>query len=581
MVNKLGFILSILVLILLSSSFALAEDVYLVNSENWVDVYSGMLSSGLEGGRGFFINSETITGLTQVISEDDTIHLYQSELAPFIPNLDSQLSSLGYDVEERLISNNMNRDLDPKTGNYYLVSLDNPRITSSLAPLAIKENAWVLVVDIENVDEIVNKISNAQDVVAVGKFPRDVLVKIQPYLDEHIVNDDIYKDSQAIADKLGDSQNYVLTDGAFIESEFFLTKNPVLLTGTNKILTHTFNYLQSKDAKAVVLVGNELSVVGEQIRTQSNKEISVFVKFGQGDTGESGKVYALSTFPLPGLRIGLVAQQAIYDPSTKELIVTFKNIGNSGIYELTNLQIKNDEEELATTAGNEITFIAAGELLPMVFPMDIDLAYVTDETTVDLYTTFGLSPKELDTFLTMPNRYTPPYTMPLTVKEIEDDDSVLYVEDSSYYQNLNRVGVAITNPGDKEVYFTIKVQDIIVNGLKTTLSKEDSIKPGETKKVYLPAKLDPIDLDDNSIFDIVINYGKQPEFQFKAIRVEQPFKVVSGGRITGFVTGLGDGKPGNWVAIIAAVLVLFVLIRIVKHKSKKEEIKTSTKKSRK
>lgn len=577
MVNKLGFALSILVLILLSSSFALAEDVYLINSEDWVDVYSGMLLSGLEDGRGFFINSETLNGLTQVLSEDDTIHLYQSENNPYIPRLDEQLTSLGYVVGEKLISENMNRELNPNTGKYYLVSLDNPRITSSIAPLAIKEGAWVLIVDKENVDEIVSKIDDARDVVAVGKFPRDVLAKIQPHLDEHIVNDDIYKDSQALADKFESSQNYVLTDGAFIEAEFFLTKNPVLLTGTNKILTQTFNYLKSRDAKAVILVGNELSVVGEQIRTQSDKEISVFVKFGQGDTDESGKVYALSTFPLPGFRIGLAAQQAIYDPVNKELIITFKNIGNSGVYELTNLQVKTGDEEIATTAGNEITFISAGELLPQVFPLELDLAYVDEKTTVDLYTSFGLTPKELDTFLTPINRYSPPYNIPLTVKEIENDNSILYVEDSSYYQNLNRVGVMLTNPGEEEVYFTIKIQDIIVNGLETTLSKDDSIKSGESKTVYLPVNLDPIDLDDNEVFDIIVNYGKQPEFQFKAIRVEQPFKVVSGGRITGFVTGLGDGKPGSWIAIIAAVLVLMVLIRLVKHKDNKAKETKPTK----
>ena len=131
---------------------------------------------------------------------------------------------------------------------------------------------------------------------------------------------------------------------------------------------------------------------------------------------------------------------------------------------------------------------------------------------------------------------------------------------------------------------TVKVQDLIINGLESTISKEDSIKPGETKKVYIPAQLDLVDLEDNENFDILVNYGKEPEFQFKAITVNQPFKIVSGGRITGFVTGLGEGKAGSWIAVIAAVLVLLVLVRIMKGKGKKAAKvtkKTARKPSRK
>lgn len=573
MINMNKKLLSISLLLILSilfSSIVLANDVHLVNSDDWVDVYSGMLYSGLKGERGFFVNSESITPLTQVISKESRVILYQSEISPFIPNLDNQLDSMQYDIKDEKASSNFNFDLDPQTGKYYLVSLGNPRITSSLAPLAIKENAWVFIVDVENVDQIVKRLSSATEVTSVGQFPREVMEKINPYVTEKIVNNDIYKDSEAIADKFLESKNYVLTDGAFIESEFFLTKNPVLLTGSNKMLTQTYDYLISKKVEAVILVGNELSVVGEQIRTKSNKEMSVFVKFGQGDTTNSGQVYALTTFPLPSQRLGLTAQQAIYDPVKKELIITFKNIGNVGVYQLTNLRIMTGDEEIASTADEEITFIAAGELIPVVYPVDIDLASVNPETKVEFYTSFGLGPNELDTFLTMKNRYGPPFALPLTVKEMENDKSIIYIDDIVYYKNMNRVGITITNPGDETVYLTAKIHDMIISGLEETISKEGFVNAGETKKIYIPAKLDIVDLSDNQKFDLTVNYGSSAQYQIKAIKVEQPFKIVSGGRITGFVTGLGEGKPGSWIAVIVLILLLLVVIRVMKNKSKGE-----------
>ena len=549
----------------------IAENVHLINSEDWVDVYSGMLKAGLQGERGFFINSETVTSLTGAISKDDIIHLYQSKDNPYIPNLGSQLESLGYHVVQKAVLSNLNQDLNPKTGNYYLVSLDNPRITSSLAPLAVKENAWVFIVDVENVDSVVDQLKNAKKVVTVGKFPRDVLTKIKPYVTEQILTDDLYADSRVLADKFANTENYVLTDGAFIEAEFFSTKNPVLLSGPNKILTQTYNYLESKNAKAVILVGNELSVVGEQIRTKSNQEISVFVKFGQGDTTNSGTVYALTTFPLPSQRYGLQVQQAIYDPVREELIVTFKNTGNVGVYELTNLQVLNDGDDLGTTAANKIIYLSAGELLPVKFSINLELGKLTG-ATVDFYTSFGLSLNELDHYMTSEGKYMPPMTMPLTVKEIDNDDSILYVEDVAYYKNMNRVAITVTNPGEQKVYLTAKVHDLIINGLEKTLSTNNYVKAGETKKVYLPAKLDSVDLEDNEFFDVVLNYGKAEDFQFKAVSVRQPFKVVSGGRITGFVTGLGDGSSGSWIALIVIALLLLVVARLLTYKKSKEAI---------
>ena len=136
----------VFLLILTVASQASAVDIAVANSEDWTDVYSVMLMSSLEGDRGFFLNSDSITGFTKVVSDRDTINVYESN-TPYIDNLESQLNSVDYTAEQVTESSQLNLDLDPQTGRYYVISSDNPRISLSLAPLALKEDAWVFIVD--------------------------------------------------------------------------------------------------------------------------------------------------------------------------------------------------------------------------------------------------------------------------------------------------------------------------------------------------------------------------------------------------------------------------------------------------
>ncbi len=554
--------------VLILSSTATATSINLVNSKSWVDVYSVMLYGALNGERSFFVNSESITSLTRVIPSTVDVKLYESE-NPFIKNIDNQLATGGYNVIKQKEGKNLNLELDPQTGRYILVGEGNYRIALSLAPYAVQEKAWVLFVNDDNLDEVVKRISHADFVLGVGNFKRDILKSIEPHFTDRINNNNIFKDSQEIATRFPSLKNVVIADGSMLEAEFFNTKNPVLLSGLNKILDDTYNFLEEHNVKNVIIVGNRLAVVGEQIRSRSNKKIAVFVKFGQSDAANNGKIYALTMFPTPVPVPKLIVTKAIYNPSSQEVIAYFTNEGNIELYAISTITVKNKDKELGSASDKEAHFIGVGETLPVRYKIPIPVDEITKDTVVEFYTSYGLMPSQLDTFLTMKNKYGPPFSTPLIVQEIADDDSQLTLMDAAYYKYAKRVGVTLNNPSTHKVYFAIKIKNLIVNGLEKDFFKKGLLQAGQTKTFYIPVQLDDIDLEENEEFDLSILYGKDADFLLKTIKQNLPFKVKGGSLISGMVASFtGEASP---VTAIIIVLVLGGIIGLVIYKLKNKE----------
>jgi hypothetical protein len=380
------------------------------------------------------------------------------------------------------------------------------------------------------------------------------LDQLEPVITERINNNDVFADSQELATRYGNTGSVILADGAFLETEFFVAKNPVLLSGYNRILDQTYEYLEEEQVQSVVIVGNELSVIGEQIRERSEKEISVFVKFGQSDTVNSGRVYALTMFPLPKPRLALTVKQALYDPVNQQLIASFENLGNAGIYQLTSLNVLDTEGEIIGSASNdEVVYIAAGELLPVTFNISLPSTSI-EGSTVEFFTSFGLYPAELDTFLTMQNKFGPPFSVPLLLADLEADPSKLSITEVAYYKNLKRVGVTILNEGENQVYYNLKINGLIVNGLEQDFFKQDTIRGGVEQTTYISVTLDDIDLEENNEFNIVLTYGQDEELLLNNVNVKYPFVATSTGIFAGLATSLGG--TGSVVVLIIVVLAV-------------------------
>lgn len=559
------FLFILVILLPIFSCSVLADTVAVSNSEDWVDVYSVMLSSALKNEKAVFINSKTISSITKTIFSNKELYLYESSDKPIISNLDSQLFSQGYTIKEVIESDDFNLDLDPGMGNYYIISEYNPRISISAIPLAKKNNYWVLIINENNADKIVEKLRNANSVIAIGEFRRDLLNSILPYVDERINNKDPFKDSIEISKRYKDLDNIILADGSFLEEDFFNADVPVLVSGSNKLGDSTYDFFKQEGVKSVTIIGNEMAVVGEQIRENSNKQISVFIKYGQGTVSSGGQVFALSEFPLPKSKIALTITKSIYDPDRDKLVIYFENIGNTGLYELTSLSVKTNDKEIGTASDDEVRFLGAGETMPVEYDMNLPDEEITDETIVEYYTSFGVYPSELDRFLTMSDEYSPPFRTKLIIEKLSEDTSSLEIIDAAYYSNVKRVGVTLSNKGDSKVYYSVRFENLIVRGLEENLYKEDSIDPGQEKTTYISVELDEVDIQENEVFKITARYGKDQGSKFKTIVKELPFKIEKGSLLTGFAIFGGEGS-GSIVIVIIVIAVIalgayFLVIR--------------------
>ena len=538
-----------------------AVEVSVANSRDWVDVYSVQLHGALNGDRVTFLNSESMTGLLRTVSDSADLTVYESQDRPFNRNLAPKLESAGYTVLEDVRGDSFNLELDPQNGRYFVISEDYYRISVAVAPIAIEENRWVLIANADRIDEIAERLENAESVVAVGSFRRDLLARIQGSFDEWISEDSIFVESQMLVERSQDTSRLILSDGFSLEAEFFNAETPVLLVGYNRVTDQTYAWIQENDVRNIVVIGNRLAVVGEQIRERSNRQIGVFIKFGQSDTQNTGRIYALTMFPLPQPLLGLTVQRAIYDPELRQLIAYFENIGNIGLYETTTVSVKNGDTEIGVASDDEIIYIGTGEVLPKRYDMDIPVDEIDDDTMAEFFTSFGLSPGELDTFLTMEGRFGPPFSVPLVIASIETGDARLELVDAAYYTRLNRVGVTLHNNGTEDVHYNVRIRRIIVNGLEEDLFASDVVRAGETKTTYLPVRLDEVDLQENTVLDIDIVYGLSPDALFSRIVEQVPFTTRAGG-FAGLAIGAGGAAVIGLIAVLLiAALGMFFYIR--------------------
>lgn len=539
-----------------------ASTVAVSDSRDWTDVYSVMLHAALEEKRVTFTNSEALTGLIRGVSDQAVIEVYESNDRPFVRNLAQKLASAGYDVASDTRSDSFNLDLDPQNGRYVVISEDYYRISVSVAPVAILEDRWVLIANERNIDEIERRLEGAQDVLAVGNFRRDLLTRIEPSFDEWITYNSVFTESQELAERFDTITNIILADGFSLETEFFSARSPVVLSGFNRVVDQTYNWVEANNVRSVVIIGNRLAVVGEQIRERSDKRIGVFVKFGQSDAQSTGRIYALTMFPLPQPLLGLTVQRVVYDPETQQLIAFFENIGNIGLYETTTISIRTAGVEIATVSDDDIIYIGTGEVLAQRYDVDIPLDQITDATTAEFFTSFGLTPGELDTFLTMENRYGPPFSVPLTIESISAGDVQLELIEAAYYPRLNRVGVTVRNNGTETAYYNVRIQRILINGLEQDLFTQDRIRPSEEKTTYLSARLDEIDIQENEVLRIDILYGTSPDMLLLRLNEEVPFTTKAGGLLAGLALGTaGAAALGLFVLLILAALGMFIYVK--------------------
>ena len=555
-----------------------------INSKDWHDVYTGFEYGNLKGfDKILFFSGPLSTDLiTALIPKGDSVVVIESKNQPFFKGYANYLKTAGFDDVTEIISSDpysLNRKLafEVDTKKFIVVSDAFGYDAISVAPYAYITNAWVVFANKKNVASVyaLLKTKGVDSLLIYGHVNREVYTSLESFNPEIINTGNRFKDNLIIAEKFEDlkpGDSVIVTTGEFIEQELMTGgngKSPVLFTGMNRIYPGFFDFLEEHNIKFVTIIGNELIPVGTKIREKTNKEVAVFVKFGQGFTGgprRTGQVYALTMFPLPHYIIDLRIISANYDPKNKLLLVKYFNKGNMPAYMISNIHIKSDGNEVLVVNDKEPVFIEPQQNITVAYKADLS-GYTTTNLTADFYTLYGEGPDIMDRYVLETGKVAPPITVQIGFAEVINRAEVELIS-VVYNKNLKRFIIKVKNTGEVNAFVDAQLKDVIIDGIKQDLFYDGVLRvvPGDEKTLMIKAELSEADILDNPTINVIIPYGEDKDLLTKKITEEVELEVVSGNFLTGAFTAKVAGVSVGWLIIIIIVIIIFFILKRRKRK---------------
>lgn len=501
-----------------------------VNSNDWKDVYSGMMYSHYEeDGQPYFVSTTSGTSIFEILP-NNPVTLIESDRVPYSPNFGARLSTNSFEVEDRIGVRNGNLELQPKNvDNFIVVSEDYPSSAIISAPLARQTDSWVLIANQENVDEISSRLENTEEeTLMIGNFPDSIREELEPFADEQITSSNRANLSIKVAERFkrenaGVLNNVRLSSGLFLEKSMFKQNMPVLLTGTNYLPEQTSRFIEENNVNNAYIIGNQLTSVGEEIKDEID-DVSVFVKYGQG---KGDKMYALSMFSLPNSNPDLELSYSIYDPSSEKVYLGFENTGNSKLYKLTSFSITDNGNQIAASGDDSPIFIGSEQRKTLNYNIDPETELNGDEQ-IRLTTSYGPNTQAMTGYLTNEDKFEPPYIGDLSINRIQTDTNVT-IENIFYENSESRFRVILRNQGDSRAFVDTDLTGIMIDGRNTSINGDRvSIEPGKQREIYLTAELSNQLSSSQETAIVSLNYGPEETSMVNGYRKKVEIKQSSG-----------------------------------------------------
>jgi len=542
----------VLILLLLAvPAYAFEEfDEVVINSKDWTDIYSGMMFASFNHKPGSYLIEESRGYLLMetIGQSGKQILLFESPEQNYIKNYGTDLESNRLSVENINDYDDLNLELAAELDMDSFIILDESYSYNavSVAPYAILKERYVIFADNENIDSVVEFLdTGTPDLIIYGLVDREVTDALARFNPETINLGNKYENNLEIVKRFYDEKSfsqYLLTNGAFLEPQFFSAASPILFIGNTNIPDSTLEFLQESDVKHAILIGNELFDLGTQLK--ENADMKIMIKFAKG----INKVqYSLDTLTLPAFIFIPVFESFVYNPATKQLIVTISNRGSSPMFARTTYNILENNETIATVGDEEPFFI--GETSSTTRTYDLDLS-TSQGVIVDAIMSYGEEVGSLD-FLMVDRKE-------IVLVEF-DDQSKIEIIDAVYDSQIKRFIIQIRNTGEEKVHVLPIITDIIINNKITNLAGEKTvIKPGKTAAIKIKARLSPEDIEDNEEYTLIVEYGAEENLLVKRLIQTMEFRLKS--YIVLYVVS----------AVLLIILILILLL--FKRKPKKHHI---------
>jgi hypothetical protein len=547
----------VIAIILLFLPCAFAEDQVVINSRSWQDVYNGVVYANIvDVPVKFVINYEHGIEITQTLDPTlQNIYMIESEDNPVVANMGELLENKGYILEKVTgDSSELNLILLERSNSTDFLVLDESfgHNAISVGGYASAAGKMTVFANRRNADDVLDFLNdNAESILVYGKLDREVKGKISELPIEEINHGDKFSNNMEIFKrhlKEVDAKQIMLVNGNFIEEEIMAGVSPVLLVGDSRVPDDVIQAVKDSNVKIAIALAD---VMGNARVIKDEADIKVLVKFAQGRNEQQ---LPLDIFELPRYNFLLDVIKVVYNIATKQLEVTFSNIGTNYLLFQGTYEIFDGEERVATTADKEGIYVPAGTQAFTLVYDDLDLTEFTNaELTFKSNILMGEDVKAFESVLEK--------DMLMVFDEYEDTSLIDFGEGIIYNTKTARFQIPIKNMKSTPVNIRLEIVDIIIDNDKETFSSDLIKLSGDEEKVVdIKVLLEDIDFADNPNIHIKARYGEREDALVKTREIDAAYEVKTPLAIDPRVFG------GIAVGLIIVVLILFLL-----GKKKKED----------
>ena len=555
-------------LLVLLAPIAANATTVVVNSDDWMDVYSGMQYAHLSGYNAKFMTSKRYaTVLTRIVSKSEDILVIESQRVPFTINLAGNLRIDDYEARTVFSSGGRATNIElakrVNTTKYILIDPAYGYNSIAVIPYALYTGAYVLFADRKNTDQVLDFLNTRQvdSLLLYGQLDDLLYERLAVYSPEVINKGNRYKDNIEIIRKylvLNPRPQLLLTDGSIIEEELMKagSNNEVtLLIGKGNPPEETVEFVGSVRFPTAVLIGNHLSQSGKVLKDRTG--MPVFMKFAQGIASgtSSEQVKALDMFPLPTVDLNLGLRRTQYNTITKSVEITYENKGIRA-HIRTSAGILAGNERVITVGDVDTQRIEANETRSFSYEADLtEYVAAGQNLTIDMFTLYGESPTILDHAIA--------FTGPLQVVTIQDRCDMA-VKSLEYNTRTQRFRIKVDNDGPVLCFVDAELRSIIVEDVPITIEYPGTMPVGrrDSKVMEIKQRMTPVDLADNPDVLVHLMYGEQEDLLINTIDVRLPIKEY---------TPTGLSMTTILIGIISLLIIIIIIMFVMMRKKKKAD----------
>ncbi len=552
---------AIFMLMLLLTAYA--EDFVAINSMDGRDVLSGVFYANVVDVQVKFMpvpggNADVFAAK---VGQGNDILLIQGAV-PVSTFVETQLKSKNNTVEvyDSADGGDTNLDLATRSGATKFIIVDSAFSDSALSvlPYAAMTDAYVILANKDNIDEVDEIVKGAQKIMIYGFVDSEVSSALSAYNPEIVgKGEDKFEDNLVMVTKTMKEfslDTLFVLDGTTLEESVAAGEKPILLTG-RLVPTATYDFMKSNvrtgDITSVMLVGNKLVVPIYDMREKMEKEFEaeglnktfgIIVKFAQVIPSAGTGVLVLDEFPLPAYQPKLQVKEIVYNDQSNKLMVSIDNIGEGPAYFSHEVRVKVDGSDYQIFGSNETKLIQRGEQLGTEYALDLSSVSEGNVTALVLVK-YGASKKSLENFISSEG--------PLATISYTDDSDVA-VQKASYDKEKGSLLVTIKNNGASKAYVFSRVQASLGGSLvNVSSSATRAIDAGSLIVEEFPLDFSEADIKANQNVTVFLDYGARDGFLMKQ---------------AAYIVDIEQEGEFPWLLLLIAVLVLgalFLAIAVV------------------